>query len=225
MHPSARRNYRHFVETYLSKVSTGVLIEIGAQDVNGGLRDLTPGALQHVGVDFASGVGVDVVLQDPYTLPFESGSADVVVSSSCFEHSEFFWLLFLEVSRLLKPGGLFYLNVPSNGYFHRFPVDCWRLYPDAGLALSRWGLRNGHDIVLLESFTTPQDDDVWNDFVAVFGMGSDSPTRFPERIIEKLQEFWNGRVAGSDDIIRERHPTEDMVRLMKLGAESEAKPG
>ena len=30
---------------------------------------------------------------------------------------------------------LFYLNAPSNGEFHRYPVDCWRFYPDAGGAL------------------------------------------------------------------------------------------
>lgn len=224
MHPSARRNYQRFVEAYLSQAVTGVVVEIGSQDVNGSLRDLTPPGLRHIGVDFAPGAGVDVVLEDPYALPFEAGSADVVVSSSCFEHSEFFWLLFLEVARLLKPGGLFYLNVPSNGFFHRYPVDCWRLYPDAGLALSRWGARNGYEVVLLESFTTPQDEDVWNDFVAVFGMGHDAPSRFPVRITDTLERFSNGRVAGSDAILRECHPTEDMLRLTELRAELAARP-
>ena len=46
------------------------------------------------------------MLTDPYHLPFESNSLDVVVSSSCFEHSEMFWLLFLEIMRVLKPEGL-----------------------------------------------------------------------------------------------------------------------
>jgi SAM-dependent methyltransferase len=70
-----------------------------------------------------------------YKLPFADGSVDVVLSSSCFEHSEFFWLLFLEILRVLRPEGLFYLNAPSNGPFHRYPVDCWRFYPDSGNAL------------------------------------------------------------------------------------------
>jgi len=77
-----------------------------------------------VGVDVMAGRNVDVQLSDPYRLPFEDESVVVVMSSSSFEHSEMFWLLFLEVLRVLRPQGLFYLNVPSNGHFHRWPVDC-----------------------------------------------------------------------------------------------------
>jgi hypothetical protein len=45
--------------------------------------------------DFEHGKGVDVLLTDPYRLPFEENSVDIAVSSSCYEHSEFFWLSFL----------------------------------------------------------------------------------------------------------------------------------
>jgi hypothetical protein len=38
--------------------------------------------------------------------PLKNDFADVIVSSSCFEHSEFFWLLFNESLRILKPNGL-----------------------------------------------------------------------------------------------------------------------
>ena len=81
-----------------------------------------------------------MVLDDPYHLPLASESVDVVVSSSRFEHVEFFWLMFNEVLRVFKPDGLFYLNAPSNGEFHRYPVDCWRFYPDAAQALVNWGV-------------------------------------------------------------------------------------
>lgn len=218
MHPSARRNYARFVSTYLSGWPKGTVVDIGAQDVNGSLRELTPQTWSYVGVDFAAGQGIDIVLADPYVLPIEDASVDVVVSSSCFEHSEFFWVLFLEIVRVLKPGGLFYLNVPSNGYFHRYPVDCWRMYPDAGVALARWGVRNGYSVELLESFTTAQEDDVWNDFVAVFGTGPDAAVQHPRRICADWHDFWNGRVAGSDAILNESHPTEDMKRSEALAA-------
>src|SRR5690606_22164720 len=102
---------------------------------------VAPANVTYIGLDFEKAKGVDVLLTDPYTLPFENESVDVVVSSSCFEHSEMFWLVFAEILRILKPNGLVYLNAPSNGVVHRYPVDCWRFYPDAGEALATWGKR------------------------------------------------------------------------------------
>ena len=42
-----------------------------------------------------------------------NNSIDIVVSISTFEHTEFFWETFLEILRVLKPNGLFFLNAPS----------------------------------------------------------------------------------------------------------------
>ena len=119
MHPSALDNGGLFFDTYLNAGEALTVLDIGAQDVNGSLRALAPAACRYVGVDFAPGRGVDVVLDDPYRLPFADQSIDAVVSSSCFEHVEMFWLSFNEILRVLKPPGLFYLNAPSNGDFHR----------------------------------------------------------------------------------------------------------
>ena len=66
-------------------------------------------------MDFQVGPGVDLLLSDPYVFPLEDENCDVVLSSSCFEHSEFFWLTFLEALRILKPHGLLYINAPSTG--------------------------------------------------------------------------------------------------------------
>jgi SAM-dependent methyltransferase len=154
MHLSAMNNCKSFFQTYAeffpSDKSTKV-VEIGSQDVNGSLRSVAPDAFDYIGVDFQAAKGVDVVLTDPYSLPFASESVDMVLSSSCFEHSEMFWLVLLEIMRVLKPRGLFYLNVPSAGSFHRYPVDCWRFYPDSGRALVQWSKRSGGNAELLES--------------------------------------------------------------------------
>src|SRR5690606_16595120 len=155
----------------------------------------SPG-MNYVGLDFAAGPGVDLVLNDPYHLPFADGSVDAVVSSSCFEHIEMFWLMFNEVLRVLKPKGLFYLNAPSNGEFHRYPVDCWRFYPDAGEALVRWGVRSGWQPALLESFTTHQQRDIWNDFVAVFVKDAACVGQHPARMLDRLERYMNGRRHG-----------------------------
>lgn len=204
MHVSALRHAKLFFETYVDAPSA--IVDIGAQDVNGSLRSVAPEGCSYTGVDFAKGRGVDVVIGDPYSLPFEDGAFDVCVSSSCFEHSEFFWLTFLEIIRILKSGGLFYLNVPSNGFFHRFPVDCWRFYPDSGIALEHWARRNGYNVTLLESFTGAQHQGIWNDFVAVFG--KDRPTH-PTNIQENYEDFTNGYIAGRDGFANFRTVMED----------------
>jgi len=187
------------------------VVEIGAQDVNGSVRDFTPSHFEYIGVDFIEAKGVDIVLTDPYKLPFDDGSLDVVISSSCFEHSEFFWLLFMECMRVLKPKGLFYLNVPSNADFHRFPVDCWRFYPDSGRALVSWAKRNGMNPALLESFVSAQKGDVWNDFIGVFLKDEAHVADFPNRIMDSKRDFNNGLRYGSDEIFKYRVATEDQI--------------
>lgn len=191
MHDTAMIFGERFFKTYVGTRKVKV-IDIGAQDVNGSLRSVVPAGCEYIGVDFADGKGVDVIIEDPYQLPFDNESADIVVSSSCFEHSEFFWLLFLEIMRILKTDGLFYLNAPSNGVFHRYPVDCWRFYPDSGNALANWGKRNGIPVALIESFTGFQKNDVWNDFVAVFIKDESQAGMFPNRIIGQRTDYQNG---------------------------------
>jgi len=137
VHRTAIANARLFYATYLEGAGPVTVVEIGSQNVNGSIKEHFPG-VAYVGVDFAPGKDVDVVLEDPYRLPFPDDHADAIVTSSCFEHSEFFWLTFVECARVLKPGGLMYLNAPSNGPVHGYPVDCWRFYPDAGRALAKW---------------------------------------------------------------------------------------
>jgi SAM-dependent methyltransferase len=170
------------------------LVEIGSKSYQGqfSFSQLLPEKIKYIGVDFQSGLNVDVVLEDPYTIPIDDNSVDYVISSSCFEHSEFFWLSFLEIMRILKPGGLFYLNVPSNGAFHRYPVDCWRFYPDSGVALSKWSKHSGIDCELLEQYTSNRENDIWLDYVSVFIKSSDNSTFPKNRIINTFNDYSNG---------------------------------
>ncbi len=191
MHDTAMIHGEWFFKTYVKGRSV-TIADIGAQDVNGSLRSVAPAGAKYIGVDFVAGSGVDVVLDDPYSLPFDDNSIDVVVSSSCFEHSEFFWLLFLEILRVLKPDGLLYLNVPSNGVFHRYPVDCWRFYPDSGVALANWGKRNGIDSTVLESYTGRQESDLWNDYVCIFLKDQAFAANYRDRVIGQITNFTNG---------------------------------
>jgi len=216
MHPTAMRNGELFFSTYLNSASEPLIFDIGSQDINGSLRQLAPPGSRYLGLDFLPGPGVDLVLEDPYALPFADRVADVVVSSSCFEHIEMFWLMFNEILRVLKPEGLFYLNAPSNGEYHRYPVDCWRFYPDAGEALVRWARRSGYSPALLESFTTYQRLDIWNDFIAVFVRDADHVRCHASRMIDSEVPFMNGRIYGNTEILCYQPTSEDGDKLHRL---------
>lgn len=148
MHPSAME----FARIFFDKYKPMTIVEIGSQDICGGpMKSVAPAGCQYLGMDMASGNGVDVVMTDPYVIPADGGFFDAAVSTSTFEHVEFFWLTFLEMVRVVKVGGLVYINAPSNGPFHQHPVDCWRYYLDAGPALAKWARRNGFDVEVVET--------------------------------------------------------------------------
>ena len=118
-------------------------------------------------MDFEQGEGVDIILEDPYKFPFEDDTFDVLVTSSCFEHSEMFWVSFLESLRVLKPSGVMYCNAPSSNMpYHKFPVDCWRFFPDSGKALEKWGNYSGYNVKLLESYIVKPNYEQYDDHVA-----------------------------------------------------------
>ncbi len=216
MHPTAMSNGKLFFDTYVSRLGKVKLIEIGSQDVNGSLRSVCPDNVNYIGLDCEQAKGVDMVLEDPYSLPFASSSVDIVVSSSSFEHSEMFWLVFNEVMRVLHPSGLFYLNAPSNGLFHRYPVDCWRFFPDSGKALVTWAKRSGLSPALLESYVARQCDDVWSDFVAVFVKDEACAGEHPNRILSTFADFENGHRLGNDEILNPTDTPEDIRRVESL---------
>lgn len=225
MHPSALSNGKLFFSTYVQRVildGRTRLLELGSLNVNGSLRDVAPKEIEYIGVDITAGSGVDLVVDKASQLPFEDVSFDIVVSSSCFEHSEFFWLDFLEIMRVLKPTGLFYLNAPSNGSYHRAPVDCWRFYPDSGVALANWARRNNINAVMLESFISMQTTgnafhlDQWNDFVAVFLRDEVYANNYRSRMQDRSANFYNARRLGSEEISNFQEFTEDTLARLRI---------
>jgi SAM-dependent methyltransferase len=143
MHESSYAKMSAFVAHYLSDHIEASLsiVDIGARSVLGHqtYRDLfNRSAWRFQGLDIEAGHNVDVVVEDPYHWQdVETASFDVSISGQALEHVEFPWKTFAEVFRVLKPGGLFCLIVPSSGEVHRHPVDCWRFYPDSMRALAR----------------------------------------------------------------------------------------
>ena len=141
------------------------VIEFGSYDVNGTLRPIFEGC-QYTGLDLSPGPGVDVVVEPGMPIPLDAESADIVLSSSNFEHDPCFWETFLEMCRLVKPGGYIYINAPSAGPYHGFPGDAWRFYSDSWKYLANWANKQGHQIELVESYI--DDRSVWRDNVGIF---------------------------------------------------------
>lgn len=158
------------MDTYLPATPARIL-EIGAQNVNGSLRDHAPRNAEYVGLDFEAGEGVDIVVTGLLDWNVPDASFDMVMASSVFEHDKAFWRTFLAMCAKTKPGGHIYISAPSNGTVHRYPQDYWRFYPDSGLALEEWARDEGFEVSLVESFIAEREAEVWNDFCAVFRRG------------------------------------------------------
>jgi SAM-dependent methyltransferase len=200
MHDTAYEIGELFFQSYVS--AGNFILDVGSMDINGSLHDFRPEGSGYVGVDLAAGKGVDVVIKTNSQLPFAKEVFDIVVSTSCFEHDMMFWLTFLEMCRVLKEGGYLYLNAPSRGAYHQYPIDAWRFFPDAGIALRDWARLNMHDVELLESFVTENKRDIWNDCVMIFGKNSE---RAPLSVSETYRLALNiRRWPNLEDILQRR---------------------
>jgi len=217
MHANALKHLQLFLSNYYDEKSKLDIAEIGSLNVNGSLKNTAlPYAKTYTGVDFSKGQDVDYVLDDPYFFPFKNDTFDLVITSSCFEHSEMFWLTFLESLRILKPTGLLWYTVPGAwmGY-HQYPVDCWRFYPDSGIALEKWAKRNGYKTCLLESYMAfPSAKGECSDAVAIFLKDETYNQTFPKRIIKSsvpYKDYINGHI----DEIKSTYP----IHPHQLGTE------
>jgi len=205
MHKTAEENAKRFFnENVYNKNEEIKILEIGSYIGGFNIRSLNPKNSNYIGVDLSSGPGVDVVLNDPYILPFDDNSFDYVISSSCFEHIDFFWVSFNEIMKVLKPSGVFYLNAPSNGDFHRYPIDSWRFFPDSAHSLTKWANRNGFNTILLEQYTSDKESDIWSDYVGIFLKDSMFIDKHPNRIINNFNNYTNGSIYPHNKILKEK---------------------
>lgn len=140
MHSESYNQMQRCVSTYLDEQRPATIVDVGSMDVNGSYRSIFDRPQwRYIGLDIAAGNNVDIVLQDPYRFPLRSNSYDVVISGQAFEHIEFFWVTWLEMVRILRPDGLAILVLPQNIAEHRYPVDCWRFFPDSMTAFAKYG--------------------------------------------------------------------------------------
>lgn len=172
MHLSSLDNMRSFRNRYLTGKEDRPLriLDLGSTAIGGSYRPIfEKKPWDYIGVDLASGENVDLVLSDPYNwLEIDSSSIDVLISGQTFEHIAYFWKTMTEIARVLRPGGLCCIIAPSGGPEHRYPVDCWRFYPDGFRALAEYaGLETLDVETHWESGSYSDDSHRWADTVLV----------------------------------------------------------
>lgn len=200
------------IDTYLRTGQHYRVVDIGSRISAGQTathRDLLAGYdCTITGVDVLEGRNVDIVMRKPYRLPLKSNSADVIISGQAFEHIPFFWASFLEMARVLAPGGLMFLTAPSRGHVHD-RMDCWRYYPDSMRALAafaRLRLKEAHtDMPPRKPGTVRFDyvhiDDTnyyWGDTVGVF----QKPQSYSKlvAVAREVIVWWANRVGGIEHV-------------------------
>ena len=125
------------------------ILDVGSYDVNGNNKDCIELSdfgktrkFSYTGVDTHAGPNVDVVQNVGSGWLFNNSQFDIIMSTSCLEHDDFFWITFLNIARSLRAGGIIWINVPGgseSNKIHRYPVDNYRFFPDAAHALAKWG--------------------------------------------------------------------------------------
>ena len=175
MHASSLENmwlcyWRYVAGGPLEQRAGTIVLDVGGADINGSYREVFPNPpFRYCVADIAPGPGIDIVLGDPYRIPFPECSVDVVISGQAMEHIEFFWRTFEEMIRIVRPDGYVFLVLPSAGPIHRYPVDCYRFLPDAYEALAKHA-----GCTCVESWLDERGP--WCDLVGVFRRTDAPPT-------------------------------------------------
>lgn len=205
MHQSALDHMRYCADTFIDENKRVQIVDFGSRAVVG--QKLTHRVIfdgrncDIIGVDLEAGKNVDLVMKKPYSIPLRSSSADIVISGQVFEHIPFFWVSFLELARLVKPGGYIFLTAPSRGHVHNNPYDCWRFYPDGYKSLAKF---SGLELRYVHTDFPPQQanrrydyaavpaNKYWGDSVGVFQKtGNRNTIRLA--VIRALLKWWANR--------------------------------
>ena len=189
-----------FRDGYLSAKKSEPLriLDLGSQDVNGSYRSLfSELPWSYAGIDMTAGKNVDIVLRTPYVWKeVASASVDVLISGQAFEHIQYFWITMLEVVRVLKHGGICCIIAPSSGPEHRYPLDCWRFYPDGMESLAHFA-----QMEVIEAVTQWQDigyadcSDSWHDSMLICRKPDNGVWRNKKNSLKRWLQQWTNTIG------------------------------
>lgn len=111
------------------------ILEIGSREVTGPSKARQQfSKAEYIGFDFYPGNNVDVV-GDAHKLSSYFGqqeSFDLIYSSACFEHFAMPWLVATEIAKLLKVGGIVFVETHFSYGSHERP---WNFFQFSDMAL------------------------------------------------------------------------------------------
>jgi hypothetical protein len=121
------QNQLLYLQRFVPRIS-GAVLEIGSKDYGSTVpfREHIEHS-EYVGLDMASGAGVDVVgdlSQGLCGLPESHFS--LIICCSVLEHVEKPWQMAENIMRLTKSGGAVYMSVPWVWRYHAYPDDYFR---------------------------------------------------------------------------------------------------
>ena len=214
MHLVAEKSGMAFASVYGGKNKK--VIDVGGLNVNGSLRKFFEDkGMTYICVDMEKHPSVDILVKPGEKMPFDDGSIDLIISTSCFEHDPCFWMTFKEMSRIIKSDGYIYINAPSIGSYHTHPGDNWRFYSDAGQALAYWsGIQVGNEDVfpvkIVETFHIDGNykSHRWDDFVCIW----------------KRTDVKETEIKVTDEIISYIGPVEQLLHINKINTKKKITP-
>ena len=112
------RLFREMVERSIGKPS----LQIGVRDAKY--------APHWVSVDLYDPSPLIDYHYDIMDLPFEAGRFDFVACIAVLEHVPYPEKAIAELTRVLRPGGEIWIEIPFNQPYHPSPADYWRVSPD-----------------------------------------------------------------------------------------------
>jgi SAM-dependent methyltransferase len=89
------------------------VLDVGSLDINGNNKYLFSGEYTYIGIDLGPGPNVDVVSR---AHEYQTEVLfDVITSTECYEHDEFYPLSLKNTYNLLRPGGLYVFSCATHG--------------------------------------------------------------------------------------------------------------
>lgn len=112
-HPEQEEFCRSVKKRFPSFFAEKFVLDVGSLDINGNNQYLFDDCL-YLGIDLAAGRNVDIVSKG-HELTLPDNTFDLVVSTECFEHDQYYDKTLKNILRLLKPGGLFLFTCATKG--------------------------------------------------------------------------------------------------------------
>ena len=100
-------------EKYKDFFRNKLVLDIGSLDINGNNQEYFYNC-NYIGVDIAEGRNVDMISKG-HELGFPDATFDVIISTECFEHDQYYDSTIKNIYRMLKPGGLFLFTCATTG--------------------------------------------------------------------------------------------------------------